>query len=67
MIWLDRFGYPVESIKNHPIINFIRWAFCADLVLTLKQRNRWQRVKYYGLVDTWCYYDHAVPTQARNK
>ena len=61
MIWLDKHGWPVEFIRNRRITNLIRWLFHARLCLSIRQRNRWQRVVCgSGLVDTWCEYDYIV-------
>ena len=62
MIWLDKHGYPVEFISGRPIINCIRWVLHASVRRSLRERGRWQRKTGYGLVDTYCQFDRAIPT-----
>ncbi len=65
LVWLDRSSYPFEIIRRRPFLNGIRWLIWASVIVSLRQRGRWQQYrgvdgKVY-LVDTWCRFDRLVP------
>lgn len=35
----DKYGYPIETIKNRPFISFIRILIHSNIKMTLKYRN----------------------------
>ena len=43
MIWTDKMGWPVESIKGQRRLNFIRWFLHVSLWETWRNRKRWYR------------------------
>ena len=53
MIWLDKYGWPVEFVKGRPVLNFFRWLFIGRTAKSIQQRGRWRRTKDgTGLTDT---------------
>lgn len=42
MVWLDRLGWPVTTIKGHPVTNVLRILLHAHVWNTLTKQKQWR-------------------------